>query len=107
VFIYHLPTQLTACLRHLARHFKTDATETVAFCFGIPENTVSTGLASVAGPVIQATGRSVFEDGLGSGDFVPGYSYHMSVRTGLPDHTMQTKFQSQRPSDVETPVPSI
>jgi hypothetical protein len=32
---------------------------------------------------------------------------HMSVRTGLPDHTMQTKFESQRPSDVETPVPSI
>jgi hypothetical protein len=31
----------------------------------------------------------------------------MSVRTGLPDHTMQTKFQSQGPSDVETPVPSI
>jgi hypothetical protein len=24
--------------------------------------------------------------------------------TGWPDHTMQTKFQSQRPSDVETPV---
>jgi hypothetical protein len=31
----------------------------------------------------------------------------MSVRTGLPDHTMQTKFQSQRPSDVEKPGPSI
>jgi hypothetical protein len=31
-------------------------------------------------PVIQATGRSEFEDGLGSGDFVPGYSYHMSDR---------------------------
>jgi hypothetical protein len=61
----------------------------------------------VAGLVIQATGRSEFEDGLGSCDFVSGYSYHMSVRTGLPDHTMQTKFQSQRPSDVETPVPSI
>jgi hypothetical protein len=26
--------------------------------------------------------------------------------TGLPDHTMQTKFQSHRPSNVETPVPS-
>jgi hypothetical protein len=25
----------------------------------------------------------------------------------VPDHTMQTKFQSQRPSDFETPVPSI
>jgi hypothetical protein len=61
----------------------------------------------VAGPVIQATGRSEFEDGCGSGDFVSGYSYHMSVRTGWPDHTMQTKFQSQLPSDVETPVPSI
>jgi hypothetical protein len=63
-------------------------------------------LGSVAGPVIQATERSEFEDGLGSGDFVSGYSYHMSVRTRLPDHTLQTKFQSQRPSDVETPVPS-
>jgi hypothetical protein len=39
-------------------------------------------LGSVPGPVIQATGRSEFEDGLGSGD-----SYHMSVRTGLPDHS--------------------
>jgi hypothetical protein len=64
-------------------------------------------LGSVAGPVIQATGRSEFEDGLGSGDFVSGYSYHMSVRTRLSDHTKQTKFQSQRPTDVETPVPSI
>jgi hypothetical protein len=64
-------------------------------------------LGSVAGPVIQATGRSEFEDGLGSGDFVLGYSYHMSVRTRLSDHTKQTKFQSQRPNDVETPVPSI
>jgi hypothetical protein len=52
-------------------------------------------------------GRSEFKDGLGSGDFVSGYSYHMSVRTGLPDHTMQLQFQSQRPSDVETHVPSI
>jgi hypothetical protein len=35
-----------------------------------------------------------------------GYSYHMSVLTaGLPDHTIQTKFQ--QPSDAETPVPSI
>jgi hypothetical protein len=42
---------------------------------------------------------------LGSGDFVSGYSYHMSVRTRLSDHTKQTKFQSQRPNDVETPVP--
>jgi hypothetical protein len=64
-------------------------------------------LGSVAGPVIQATGRLEFEDGLGSGDFVSGYSYHMSVRTRLSDHTKQTKFQSQRPYDVETPVPSI
>jgi hypothetical protein len=60
----------------------------------------------VAGPVIQATGRLEFEDGLGSGDFVSGYSYHMSVHTRLSDHTKQTKFQSQRPSDVEAPVPS-
>jgi hypothetical protein len=64
-------------------------------------------LGSVAGPVIQATGWSEFEDGLGSGDFVSGYSYHISVRTRLSDHTKQTKFQSQRPNDVETPVPSI
>jgi hypothetical protein len=33
--------QLTACLRDLPRHFKTDPTETVAFCFGIPEKTLS------------------------------------------------------------------
>jgi hypothetical protein len=64
-------------------------------------------LGSVAGHVIQATGRSEFDDGLGSGDFLSGYSYHMSVRTRLPDHTMQIKFQSQRPSYVKTPVPSI
>jgi hypothetical protein len=64
-------------------------------------------LGSVAGPVIQGTGRSEFEDGLGSGDFVLGYSYHRSVRTRLSDHTKQTKFRSQRPNDVETPVPSI
>jgi hypothetical protein len=32
--------QLIACLRDLARHFKTDLTDTVAFCLGIPENTV-------------------------------------------------------------------
>jgi hypothetical protein len=38
-------------------------------------------MGSVVGPVIQATGRSEIEDGLGSGDFVSGYSYHMSVRT--------------------------
>jgi hypothetical protein len=38
---------------------------------------------------------------------VSGYSYYMSVRTRLSDHTKQTKFQSQRPNDVETPVPSI
>jgi hypothetical protein len=45
----------------------------------------------VAGrPVIQATGRLEFEDGLGSGDFVSGYSYHMSVRTGLPDPAYYT-----------------
>jgi hypothetical protein len=61
----------------------------------------------VAGPVIQATVRSELEDGLGSGDFVSGYSYHMSVRTRLSDHTKQTKFQSQRPNDVETPVRSL
>jgi hypothetical protein len=64
-------------------------------------------VSCVAGPVIQATGRSEFEDGLRSDDFVSGYSYHMSVRPGLPDHTMQTKFQSHLSRDVETPVPSI
>jgi hypothetical protein len=68
----------------------------------LARNTKATRLGSVAGPVIQATGRSEFEDGLGS-----GYSYHMSVRTRLSDHTKQIKFQSQRPSYVETPVPSI
>jgi hypothetical protein len=57
--------------------------------------------------VIQATVRSEFEDGLGSGDFVSGYSHHMSVLTRLSDHTKQTKFQSQKPNYVETPVPSI
>jgi hypothetical protein len=45
----------------------------------------STRRGSVVGPVIQATGRSEFEDGWGSSDFVSGYSYHMSVCTGLPD----------------------
>jgi hypothetical protein len=39
-------------------------------------------------------------------DFVSGYSYHGSVRIGLPDHAKQTIFQIQRPNDVETPVPS-
>jgi hypothetical protein len=58
-------------------------------------------LGSVACPVIQATGRSEFEDGLGSGDFVSDYSYHMSVRTRLPDITKQTKSQNQQPSDVK------
>jgi hypothetical protein len=46
----------------------------------------------VVGPVIKATGRSEFEDGLGSVDFVLGYSYHMSVCTRLSDQTKQTKF---------------
>jgi hypothetical protein len=32
--------------RDLARHFKTEPTETVAFCFGISENTVSSSLAN-------------------------------------------------------------
>jgi hypothetical protein len=49
----------------------------------------SLGLVSVVGSVIQATGtgRSEFEDGLRSGDFMSGYSYQMSVRTGFPDLT--------------------
>jgi hypothetical protein len=51
---------------------------------------IKTGIrGGPVGPVIQAAGRSEFEDGLGSGDFVSGYSYHTSVRTGLPDHTFQ------------------
>jgi hypothetical protein len=41
VFIYNVSAQLTSCLRDLARYFKTELTKTVAFCFGIPENTVS------------------------------------------------------------------
>jgi hypothetical protein len=53
----------------------------------MPLSTALLRLGSVAGPVIQATGRSEFEDGLGSDDFVSGYSYHMSVRTRLSDHT--------------------
>jgi hypothetical protein len=60
-------------------------------------------LGSVAGPVIQAMGGRNLRMGRVT---VSGYSYHMSVRTGLPDYTIQTKFPSQRPSDVETPVPS-
>jgi hypothetical protein len=40
------------------------------------------------------TGRSEFEDGLGSSFFVTGYSYHMSFHTGLADLSKQTKFQS-------------
>jgi hypothetical protein len=54
-------------------------------------------MGSVAGPVIQATGRSEFEDGLGRVT-VSGYSYHMSVRTGLPDHTMQRADQMSKPT---------
>jgi hypothetical protein len=37
-------------------------------------------LGSVAGPVIQATGRSDFEDGLGSGDFWPVHLVWMTAR---------------------------
>jgi hypothetical protein len=33
------------------------------------------------------------EGSLGSGDFVPGYSYHMSVRNGLP--TIQCRPNSK------------
>jgi hypothetical protein len=67
----------------------------------VQTNKQTNKLGSVAGPVIQATGRSEFEDGLGSGDFLSDYSYHMSVRTRLPDITKQTKFQSHQPSDVK------
>jgi hypothetical protein len=61
-------------------------------------------LGSVAGPVIQVIlgGRNL-RMVWSTGDFGSGYSYDISVRTGLSDHTKQTKFQSQRPSDVETP----
>jgi hypothetical protein len=63
----------------------------------------------VAGPVIQATARSDFEDSMVwlTDDFVSGYSYHVCVRTGLTDHRKQTKFQIQRPTDVETPTCSF
>jgi hypothetical protein len=37
VFIYHVFSSIDSV--DLARHFKTDPTETVALCFGIPENT--------------------------------------------------------------------
>jgi hypothetical protein len=30
---------VTACLRDLVRHFQTDSTETIAFCFGFPKKT--------------------------------------------------------------------
>jgi hypothetical protein len=46
----------------------------------------------VEGPVIQTTAwEDGFEDGLGLGESVSGYSYHMSVRTGLPDHMKQSQ----------------
>jgi hypothetical protein len=42
VFIYHVFKSIDSeCLRDLARQFKTETTETVAFCFGIPENAES------------------------------------------------------------------
>jgi hypothetical protein len=41
VHLQGLSAQLTACLRDLTRHLKTEPTDTVAFCFGTPENTVS------------------------------------------------------------------
>jgi hypothetical protein len=41
LFIYNeLKAQFTTCLRDLARHFKTEHSETLVFCFGIHENTV-------------------------------------------------------------------
>jgi hypothetical protein len=40
---------LTACLRDLARHFKTDPTEIVAFCFGIPERLDEEGISGLEG----------------------------------------------------------
>jgi hypothetical protein len=103
----HIQTTTTVqIVQHVEQHELKEATTTTSNTVDIGQG-IQERLGSVAGPVIQATGRSEFADGLGSGDFVSGYSYHMSVRTGLPDHTMQTKFQSQRPSDVETTVPSI
>jgi hypothetical protein len=111
--IFHLPTlKPQPCLEENRTHF-----------FQIEGTFIMTGievawiffkcsdmyyLGSVAGPVIQVIlgGRNLRMVWL-TGDFGSGYSYDMSVRTGLSDHTKQTKFQSQRPSDVETPVPSI
>jgi hypothetical protein len=52
-------------------------------------------LGSVAGPVIQATGRSEFEDGLGSGDFVSGCSYHMRLSVALGCLIIQCKPNSK------------
>jgi hypothetical protein len=50
-------------------------------------------LGSVASHVIKARNlRMVWL----TEDFVSGYSYNVSVRTGLPDHTKQTKFRNQR-----------
>jgi hypothetical protein len=102
LFIYHLFSSIDS----VACHFKTYSTETVALCFGYPKTPcLRTGIR------VGSCNPSYWEVGIlgwfGVGDFVSGYSYHMSVRTGLPDNTIQTKFQSQRPSDVETHVPSI
>jgi hypothetical protein len=41
VFIYHVFSSINSVTSlPAARHFKKEPTETVAFCFGIPENTV-------------------------------------------------------------------
>jgi hypothetical protein len=50
-----------------------------------PRSQFPLGKIGIRVGLIQGTGRSEFEDGLGSCDFVSGYSYRMSVRNGLPD----------------------
>jgi hypothetical protein len=54
---------MTACLCDLARHFKTEPTETVALCFGYPKtlrvlepiDTVSTMITKVYGSILPPT----------------------------------------------------
>jgi hypothetical protein len=40
IYITSFSAQLTPCLRNLARNFKTEPTETEAFCFGIPSQLI-------------------------------------------------------------------
>ena len=68
-------------------------------------NTTFWRLGSVAGPVIQATGKSEFEDGLRPGDFVSDFSCCMSVRTRLPDQMSRPNSQANGLAMLKTPVP--